>query len=438
MSEDYFQVITGLNDNNPSITPATGRFQRSKLGVLGLAWKLFLLPISIIGGSLGLVTGSIGLSLWVAGFFLSYWLNMIGFTSSGRNRKPSSTPPVSVSVSAAAGASEARNFLSEFESRYGIIHPDFVPGRFIDAVERSGRECKLLFVYLHSPDHPDTPSFCNETLCSEFLSAFVNDNFVSWGDSIQEKEGLEISMSLNASRFPFWAVIMATTGESTFSLLRQFEGPSSPEEMLTELQTVLEENAPAIVAATVDTSDEETNDTPFREEEDAPSGSALETHQANECQEKEDQNGTEIEADSEAKLSEEEAPPFGSKIEAESEAELSEEEAPPLGSKMESENEADLIEEEAPPLGFEPEQDPDVIQVLVRLPTGDRIGRIFPCTATLQSVYEFVDSSDCLDIGSYTLVNFFPRVLYGQDQLSSTLQELGLPPQTSLFVELNW
>lgn len=221
MSEvDYFQTITGLNDNNPSITSATGRFQRSKLALLGLAWKLFLLPISIIGGSLGLVTGSIGLSLWVAGFFLSYWLNMIGFTSSGRNRKPSSTPPVSVSVSAAAEASEARDFLSEFESRYGIIHPDFFPGRFIDAVERSGRECKLLFVYLHSPDHPDTPSFCNETLCSEFLSAFVNDHFVSWGDSIQEKEGLEISMSLNASRFPFWAVIMAATGES-FSLLRQ-------------------------------------------------------------------------------------------------------------------------------------------------------------------------------------------------------------------------
>lgn len=48
--------------------------------------------------------------------------------------------------------------------------------------------------------------------------------------------------------------------------------------MVTELQTVLQENAPAL-AASVDTSDEQTNDTPLREEEDAPSASALETDQ---------------------------------------------------------------------------------------------------------------------------------------------------------------
>jgi len=74
----------------------------------------------------------------------------------------------------------------------------------------------------------------------------------------------------------------------------------------------------------------------------------------------------------------------------------------------------------------------------VRLPTGQRIGKEFLCTDTLQSVYDLVDSTGILDVGTYTLATFFPRVLYGQNQLSSTLEELGLNPQSGLFVELNW
>ncbi|KAK9053063.1 hypothetical protein SSX86_029693 [Deinandra increscens subsp. villosa] len=97
---------------------------------------------------------------------------------------------------------------------------------------------------------------------------------------------------------------------------------------------------------------------------------------------------------------------------------------------------ARLLEKKALSLGPEPEKWPDVTQVLVRLPNGERKGRRFHCSVTLQSVYDFVDSSGCIEVGSYTLVNFFPRVLYGEDDLSSTLEVLGLCPQASLFVEL--
>ncbi|KAI3812842.1 hypothetical protein L1987_17554 [Smallanthus sonchifolius] len=279
--------------------------------------ELFMLPISITASIVGLITGSVGLGFWVAGDVLSYSLRMIGLT-----RYPES------SISESATTSEAIDFLSEFEIQYGKMHPDFVPESFTDAVQR---EFKPLLVYLHAPDHPDTPSFCKETLCSEALSAFLNENFVAWGDSITANEGFKLSKSLNASRFPFWAVIMAATGQS-ISLLRQS---------------------------------------------------------------KEDQNQLEKEAES-----------------------------------------ARFCEEKALSLGPEPEKGPNVTQVLVRLPNGERKGRRFHCNATLQSVYDFVDSSGYLEVGSYTLVTFFPRVLYGEDELSSTLEELGLYPQANL-VELN-
>lgn len=77
----------------------------------------------------------------------------------------------------------------------------------------------------------------------------------------------------------------------------------------------------------------------------------------------------------------------------------------------------------------------EMMQVLVRLPNGERKGRRFHCSATIQSLYDFIDSSGSLEIGSYSLVTNFPRVLYGPDKLSFTLKEVGLHPQASLFVE---
>lgn len=102
--------------------------------------------------------------------------------------------------------------------------------------------------------------------------------------------------------------------------------------MVTELQSVLEENAASLVAASVDSTDEHTNSSPLMEEEDAPCSVALEADlvcshltlilklrillywvklfmrfQGNEFQREEDQNEIEPEAESEAKLCEEEA-----------------------------------------------------------------------------------------------------------------------------------
>ncbi|KAG0473238.1 hypothetical protein HPP92_015095 [Vanilla planifolia] len=93
----------------------------------------------------------------------------------------------------------------------------------MDALQRSQREFKLLFVYLHSPDHPDAPVFCAECLCSTMVAQFVNENFVCWGGSIRGSEGFKMSNSLKASRFPFCAVVMASTNQR-MALLEQRRG----------------------------------------------------------------------------------------------------------------------------------------------------------------------------------------------------------------------
>ena len=181
-----------------------------------LAWKIITLPISVISGSLGLVSGAVGLGLWAAGGILSYSLGVIGLGSGSGQNAESSARLVSVS----AAASEAIDFVSAFERDYGTTRPNFVGEGFMDALQRSRNAFKLLFVYLHSPDHPDTPLFCGRTLCSETIAAFVNENFVSWGGSIRASEGFKMSNSLKASRYPFCAVVMAATNQR-IALLQQ-------------------------------------------------------------------------------------------------------------------------------------------------------------------------------------------------------------------------
>lgn len=179
----------------------------------GIAWKLITLPFSIISGSLGLISGAIGFGMWAASGVLSYSLNMVGLGGAARS---GTTPLVVVSQA----ASEAVDFVSSFERDYGRLRPNFVTEGFMDALQRSRREYKLMFVYLHSPEHPDTPAFCEGTLCNEMLASFLNENFVAWGGSVKASEGFKMSNSLKASRYPFCAVVMAATNQR-IALLQQ-------------------------------------------------------------------------------------------------------------------------------------------------------------------------------------------------------------------------
>jgi len=78
----------------------------------------------------------------------------------------------------------------------------------------------------------------------------------------------------------------------------------------------------------------------------------------------------------------------------------------------------------------------DYVQVLIRFPTGERKERRFHSSAPITSLYDYVDSLDCLEAEKYSLVSNFPRVTYGPEKHSLTLEEAGLHPQASLFIEI--
>jgi FAS-associated factor 2 len=111
-------------------------------------------------------------------------------------------------------APEEWTFLSVFEQQYGSTHPFFYACQFMEALKTAEDEHKFMFMYLHSPQHPFTPSFCWETLCSELVVQFLDANFVCWGALADRGEGLQMAVTLQPASFPCCAVIAPAAGNS--------------------------------------------------------------------------------------------------------------------------------------------------------------------------------------------------------------------------------
>lgn len=105
-------------------------------------------------------------------------------------------------------------FLTNFEQQFGTTHPFFYACRFMDALKMAQDEKKFIFLYLHSPEHPFTPGFCRETLCSEVVIQFLDANFISWAALANRGEGLHLAYTLRASSFPFCAVVAPASGDN--------------------------------------------------------------------------------------------------------------------------------------------------------------------------------------------------------------------------------
>ncbi|KAG6539959.1 hypothetical protein Mapa_018699 [Marchantia paleacea] len=383
----------------------------------GIAWRLVTLPFSMIRGSYNLMYGAVELGMWVAGGMISYSLGALGLGGGGgvavdrRNRSLLPMPP--------SGSSEASLFVRNFEMEYGENHPNFQTMSFMDAMRRAGQHYKFLFVYLHAPEHANTPLFCENSLCSATVSDFINENFVAWGGDVRASEGFQMSNSLKASTFPFCAVVTASSNQR-IALLQQIEVPRTASVLLAILQRVVEEQGAVLVAARVEEEERQVNRR-LREEQDAAYQAALQADQERERrrQEEADRAAREAEEAERKKKEEEEAIARAAREAAERESALER-----------------RRQEKATSLGLEPAKAPDVTQVLVRLPNGERKERRFYATDRVRKVYDYVDSLGSFDAVNYSLVSNFPRTVYGPDKLDLSFKDAGLHPHASLFVQV--
>ncbi|KAK4437295.1 Plant UBX domain-containing protein 10 [Sesamum alatum] len=292
-------------------------------------------------------------------------------------------------------------FLASFEQQYGTMHPFFYACRFMDALKTAQDEHKFMFMYIHSPEHPFTPSFCRETLCSEVVVQFLDANFVCWGGLAGRGEGLHMARTLNVSSFPFCAVVAPAAGDN-LAVLQQMEGPVSPAELVEILQRTMEEQGVAFGSGRANQDEKRRADRRLREEQDAAYVAALQIDQEKERLKKNSNSDHRVKQ------------------------------------KPEKPKETSVRKQPTP-------QKPDTsggkkaeaTQILIRFPNGERREHSFLSTDKIQEIYRYIDSLGLVGVGNYRLISNFPRKVYGADQMGMSLKDAGLYPKASLFLDIS-
>eukprot|EP00128_Syssomonas_multiformis_P015015 Colp12_sorted_trinity150504_noHs@31422 len=119
-------------------------------------------------------------------------------------------------------------------------HPNVFVGDYAQAVRKAQNELRFLLVYIHAPEHSDTQDFLRNTLCSESVSSFINDNFLFWGSTLNGPEGFKVAERLQAVVFPFLAVIVLKGQHMV--IVDRIEGTLEPQELLVRFVSAMERN----------------------------------------------------------------------------------------------------------------------------------------------------------------------------------------------------
>jgi len=299
----------------------------------------------------------------------------------------------------------AAKFLRDFETQYGNTHPSFIQGSFQQASQQAKREYKFLVVYLHSAMHQDTNKFCRETLCTEIITDFLNENFLNWAGAVSNAEAFKLSTMLGAATYPFIAVI-TNNNIGGMTILDRIEGCPDPDTVMLRLSVVLEHHGPMLMQARLEHEEREA-DRQIRDEQDRAFRQSLAADE-----------------EKQRKLLEEER-----KVKEENERILKEEQL--RKRKLEEKQKRkERLKQSLPP---EPELSDGVSQLVIRLTDGSRLQRRFKKTDTLGNVFDFVDSSAHEITGDYDLVTNFPRRVFSERAV--TLEQAGLYPHGALFVQ---
>ncbi|KAL3512792.1 hypothetical protein ACH5RR_025509 [Cinchona calisaya] len=308
-------------------------------------------------------------------------------------------------------------FLASFEQEYGTTHPFFYVCRFMDALKMAQDEHKFIFLYLHSPEHHFTPSFCRETLGSELVVQFLDANFICWGTLANRSEGFQLASTLRPSSFPFCAVVAPASADN-LAVLQQIEGPVSPAELVEILQRTLEEQGLAFDSARAKEEDKRRADRRLREEQDVAYISALQIDQGKE------------------KLknlgSEQRVPKNAGSSSSSNQDKFKQ--VPVTQQNIKESTKSGEAEHKDNVKGKGNAQE---TKILIRFPNGERKEESFLSTDKVQAIFRYINSLGMAGVGgNYRLISNFPRKVYGVDQMGMTLTDAGLHPKASLFLEL--
>ena len=284
---------------------------------------------------------------------------------------------------------EVTEFISEFDAKFGSVHPVFYHGSYNQALNDAKRELKFLLVYLHSNSHQDTNEFCKSILGHKKITDFIDqNNILFWGCSVDRAEGFQVSQALREGGYPFLVLIVLKNNRMV--VVERFEGKETlnRESLLTRLKRSIEENELSLITARLER--EERNMTHLlRQEQDQAFLESLEVDKEKERKKQEERNKKEAELQAKKKQ----------ELEIIKRRERLERLKIDLADKIPPEpNPTDAL----------------ATKIVIKLPNGTRLERHFLKNQSIKYLYFFVFCHDQSPLQFQIRTNFPPRDLPGK------------------------
>lgn len=315
-------------------------------------------------------------------------------------------------------------FTTQFEERYGEVHPHFYMGPLTEAIKEAGgasaKERRPLLVYLHHDGSILTNVFCSQLICSETIVNYISGNFVVWAwdmthdtnrtrflDMVTQHFGSVAASTVRgfgAEQYPL--LLVGLKNRSAMEICSVLQGSVTLDELMTGLISAHETFQQAMDVEIREEEEREARELVKREQDEA--------YQASLRQDR---------AKAEEKRRQEEEEILSKKRHEEQalhEAELKEAQRLSLMDHLPAEPGSECT---AP-----------VSNLRFRLPNGDTVARRFLASNPLQVVLTFVQTRGYLD-SEYKVVTNFPRRDLSALDTTESLQSIGLYPQETIFVE---
>ncbi|CAO3632758.1 unnamed protein product [Cunninghamella blakesleeana] len=332
----------------------------------------------------------------------------------------------------------ANRFLREFEKNYGETHVPFLQEGYSQALEQARKELKFLLVILQSDEHDNTDAFCKDTLTNPELIQFLQSkNVLVWGGNVGQIEGYQVSCTLQATTYPFLAIIAlqqpsstSTSSSPKMSVVERLEGSITPTTLIQRLDTTIQRHGTVLNRLKMER-DQRDMERRLREEQDRAYHESLKADQEKERKAREEREAL-------ARQEEEER-----KAQMERELQLKKREQ--------------YIQYLFNTLPSEPNSDYQgkITKLNFRLANGDRVIRQFKADDTIESLYQFVEVYPLIKNNfshddqltspdnyehkyNFTIHSPFPRTVYDLNDKHKPLSDVpSLWPSTTLIVELD-
>ncbi|CEP17205.1 hypothetical protein [Parasitella parasitica] len=338
----------------------------------------------------------------------------------------------SISAPRRDARSEADRFLRDFESTYGTTHPVFFSeGGYTQALRAARKEFKYMLVVLCSEEHDDNARFCKDVLTDMDLLDFLHHHqVIVWGGNVRYTEAYQVSSTLQATTYPFLAIIalQQTNGTSKMAVLDRIEGPVPASSVIRRFEAVIARAGPLLDRLRMELL-QRANERRLRQQQDQAYRDSLAA----------DQRKQEL-------------------LEEKKKAALKAKQARQELARKRRQYIQYLCQRELkqpnPAAAADADADAKITKISFRLSNGDRVIHQFRGDDTLVSLYEYIEVYSHMDIMGhgnesisppedyihqyrFTMHSTFPRMVYLPDPSKKISDEKGLWPSATLIVDTN-